>query len=345
MKTRSREAAARTSAATITAVASAAVLFVVAVLCCCSTNGSSGSGEREGPYPPSRWKYGGGRYYGDGGGASVSPPAPQRRQHQARTDEPRPARAVEDPTESALAAAAAKPWMTPRDGEGGWNTLPERPATRRATVSGGTPIGHAENRIRRKTVLAIERESESGRGGSAASVLYSRAPPAHGYHAPRNAVVVKEAGAGWAWTKEESSEDRRQRWEEAEGGGGGFRLRGFQPQRQQRRQRFLSDVGEERADDEQEARGIAPAVAAEEEGARHEDGGMVEGRTGSSQSKHPFDKPPGRCFVAKGEEETRCHANIFFFGVSKCGTTSLAHWMGEHPEVGTVVGFVVELVE
>ncbi|CAN0027627.1 unnamed protein product, partial [Hapterophycus canaliculatus] len=29
----------------------------------------------------------------------------------------------------------------------------------------------------------------------------------------------------------------------------------------------------------------------------------------------------------------RCHANVFLFGVSKCGTTSLAHWMAEHPEL------------
>eukprot|EP00903_Cladosiphon_okamuranus_P015279 g14119.t1 len=39
----------------------------------------------------------------------------------------------------------------------------------------------------------------------------------------------------------------------------------------------------------------------------------------------------GRCFVVEGEERTRCHPNIFFFGVSKCGTTSMVKWMAKHP--------------
>eukprot|EP00752_Nemacystus_decipiens_P013821 g12271.t1 len=45
----------------------------------------------------------------------------------------------------------------------------------------------------------------------------------------------------------------------------------------------------------------------------------------------------GRCFVVEGEEEGeerhRCHPNIFFFGVSKCGTTSMAKWMTKHPQL------------
>lgn len=40
-----------------------------------------------------------------------------------------------------------------------------------------------------------------------------------------------------------------------------------------------------------------------------------------------------RCFVLKGEERTRCHPNVFFFGVSKCGTTSMVKWMTEHPQL------------
>lgn len=41
----------------------------------------------------------------------------------------------------------------------------------------------------------------------------------------------------------------------------------------------------------------------------------------------------GRCFVLEGEEQTRCHPNIFFFGVSKCGTTSMAKWITKHPQM------------
>lgn len=41
----------------------------------------------------------------------------------------------------------------------------------------------------------------------------------------------------------------------------------------------------------------------------------------------------GRCFVLQGEEQTRCHPNIFFFGVSKCGTTSMVKWMTKHPQM------------
>lgn len=52
--------------------------------------------------------------------------------------------------------------------------------------------------------------------------------------------------------------------------------------------------------------------------------------------KSAFDKQKlvrDRCYVLKGEEQTRCHPNIFFFGVSKCGTTSMAHWMVNHPQL------------
>eukprot|EP00903_Cladosiphon_okamuranus_P014094 g13100.t1 len=239
------------------------------------------------------------------------------------------------------AAAASKPWVMPRDGEGGeWNILPEGPATasRRAAVSGGSPSGEAENAALRRMVLAIEKESESGQGGWAASVLNSSsAPPAHGSHAPCDAIVAKEAGAVWARGQEESGDELRGGGGrgKAEGGGGGFRPRRVQRQRQRRRQRLLSDVGKERADDEQqEARGIAPTVVAKEVGARYEDGGVLDGAMGRSLSKdNAFDHRSDRCFVAKGEEKTRCHANIFLFGVSKCGTTSLAHWMFEHPEL------------
>ncbi|CAM9312319.1 unnamed protein product [Ectocarpus fasciculatus] len=42
---------------------------------------------------------------------------------------------------------------------------------------------------------------------------------------------------------------------------------------------------------------------------------------------------PPRCFVLEGEDSPRCHANVYFFGMSKCGTTSLAHWMARHPSL------------
>lgn len=46
-----------------------------------------------------------------------------------------------------------------------------------------------------------------------------------------------------------------------------------------------------------------------------------------------MEKLRGRCFVLEGEERTRCHPNVFFFGVSKCGTTSMAKWMVKHPQL------------
>lgn len=49
--------------------------------------------------------------------------------------------------------------------------------------------------------------------------------------------------------------------------------------------------------------------------------------------RHGFNKRKSRCYVLEGEEKTRCHANVYFFGVSKCGTTSLARWMSLHPQV------------
>ena len=45
------------------------------------------------------------------------------------------------------------------------------------------------------------------------------------------------------------------------------------------------------------------------------------------------EKLRGRCFVLEGEEQTRCHPNIFFFGVSKCGTTSMVKWITKHPQM------------
>ncbi|CAN0278211.1 unnamed protein product, partial [Hapterophycus canaliculatus] len=37
-----------------------------------------------------------------------------------------------------------------------------------------------------------------------------------------------------------------------------------------------------------------------------------------------------RCWVDPSGRR-RCQANVFLFGVSKCGTTSLAAWMTHHP--------------
>lgn len=58
-------------------------------------------------------------------------------------------------------------------------------------------------------------------------------------------------------------------------------------------------------------------------------GGVASGTTLQGFIKKP--PPPPRCFVLEGEDSSRCHANVYFFGVSKCGTTSLAHWMIRHP--------------
>ncbi|CAM9176068.1 unnamed protein product [Ectocarpus sp. 12 AP-2014] len=58
-------------------------------------------------------------------------------------------------------------------------------------------------------------------------------------------------------------------------------------------------------------------------------GGVASGRILRGFIKKP--PSPPRCFVLYGEDSSRCHANVYFFGVSKCGTTSLAHWMARHP--------------
>ncbi|CAN0496512.1 unnamed protein product, partial [Ectocarpus sp. 8 AP-2014] len=70
-------------------------------------------------------------------------------------------------------------------------------------------------------------------------------------------------------------------------------------------------------------------------GEYRDQGGSTEGgEVASGRALHGFIKkppPPARCFVLEGEDSSRCHANVYFFGVSKCGTTSLAHWMARHP--------------
>eukprot|EP00903_Cladosiphon_okamuranus_P014093 g13099.t1 len=45
-----------------------------------------------------------------------------------------------------------------------------------------------------------------------------------------------------------------------------------------------------------------------------------------------------RCWVSR-DGRRRCQANVFFFGVSKCGTTSLAQWMAQHPSLRWVYNF------
>lgn len=56
-------------------------------------------------------------------------------------------------------------------------------------------------------------------------------------------------------------------------------------------------------------------------------------REGGGSGGSNMEKVRDRCFVLEGEERTRCHPNIFFFGVSKCGTTSMAKWMTNHPQL------------
>ena len=319
----------RTSATAVAAAASAvsATLLLVVVLVCHGTSGSSGNGRRAGP-------------------------------HLGRTDEPRSGAGEEDAAASSAAAAAAavaavaaaRAWV-PRDAAERSDALLGGAAARRGSAFGagtGLPSGTAgENRTNRSD-KGPQREDESGLVVS--SVLYGTAAAANAnaprLYLPHDTAAATEAG--WATRRkgEIDEEERRGSESRAEGGGlrggGESRLYGVRKRRrhERRRQRRLSRLGEEQAtaDDEQdEARGIA-AVVAEEEGARHEgDGGgdgVFEGwMTSRSLGASKFGHPSDRCFSAGEGGRTRCHANIFFFGVSKCGTTSLAHWMAEHPEV------------
>lgn len=318
----SQKAATPNSTSGAAAATAAAFVALLLVLVCCGTSGSgSGSGGRAFPHLPPRWRYGG---VSDGDG-DVSLTARQQR-HPQQTDKDKLRSSASAPATGAAAAAASvaavRAW-TSRDDEEGLVTLLEGAATK-STDSKDTPSSRTE-RTRRKRGL------HGGSGQGSSPVLFGAPPANDSSHLPHDAVA-KEADAGWARRNEENGEHRR-REKEVDGGGlggeGEFRLRG--DRRRQWRHQWLSAAGEEkeeRADDEQEG---ARGAAAEEAGARYEgsSGGGLEGRRG--RSLHDFKHP--RCFVAEGEERTRCHANIFFFGVSKCGTTSLAHWMAEHPEV------------
>lgn len=72
-----------------------------------------------------------------------------------------------------------------------------------------------------------------------------------------------------------------------------------------------------------------------EEGvSRQDDGGASLGRRERSL-RGVITRPEGdaRCFVPDDGGLSRCHANMFFVGVSKCGTTSFANWLEENPKV------------
>ncbi|CBN74649.1 Sulfotransferase [Ectocarpus siliculosus] len=94
--------------------------------------------------------------------------------------------------------------------------------------------------------------------------------------------------------------DGQQSWrrEQEEGGGGGWAGGGDSG--------VPEDLSAGRA-----AGGGATGVVAEGEGGKLRDG-------------------RNRCFVG-AEGDHRCYPTVFFFGTSKCGTTSLARWLDHHP--------------
>lgn len=75
-------------------------------------------------------------------------------------------------------------------------------------------------------------------------------------------------------------------------------------------------------------------------GGRDDGGGASQGRTERSL-RGVITRPEGsaRCFVPEDGGPSRCHPNMFFVGVSKCGTTSFANWLEQHPEVRGVKAF------
>lgn len=78
----------------------------------------------------------------------------------------------------------------------------------------------------------------------------------------------------------------------------------------------LSVVGPQ--EDEQEGGGGRALVVAEDGGGGGSDGGSGQGVVGGARRSLKGFQGHHRCFVDPQDKE-RCHANVFFFGISKCG--------------------------
>lgn len=85
------------------------------------------------------------------------------------------------------------------------------------------------------------------------------------------------------------------------------------------------------------------ATTVENEGGTEDEGIFRRDNGGTSQGHRErslrgvITRPVGsaRCFLPTDGGPSRCHPNMFFVGVSKCGTTSFANWMEGHPQVHT----------